>query len=317
MVNQQKQIDTTVEVVTPENIAFDYQAAGPFRRLPAFLIDFLIRIVTILVLFILGSIGAGFLGLALNSDDMQYLLMGVLLITYFALEWLYGGVFETYMNGQTPGKWLLGIRVVTVEGQPINGMQAMLRNVVRFVDIFPPYYAIPTGMLGLGAMTLNRRFQRLGDLVAGTMVVIEQRTWLLGVARLEDPRAAQLAAYLPPKFEVSRSLARALAAYVERRSFFSPARRREIARHLGEPLLRMFELPADTSHDLLLCALYYKTFIAEHGDEGGPSPFSAAPQPAALGQHQKPAYTPPPLPQEQMVTVGGGSTASNPFIIRR
>ncbi|MEQ8787668.1 MAG: RDD family protein [Pirellulaceae bacterium] len=334
MVSRQQQIDSTIEVITPENIAFNYQAAGPFRRLPAFLVDFLVRLLVILLLAFLGMLISMMLAISIPlasfGSAVFMFSIGLLLLVYFVLEWFYGALFETYMNGQTPGKWLLGIRVVTVEGQPINGMQAMLRNLVRAVDMFPPVFLgsafIPTGGLGLAAMTMNRRFQRLGDLVAGTMVVIEERTWLLGVSRLEDPRAAQLAAYLPPKFEVSRTLAQALAAYVERRGFFSPARRREIARHIGEPLLRQFELPADTSHDLLLCALYYKAFIAEHGDDTGPSPFSTAPAPG-MPPPPRPTYVPPPLPQEQMAAVPQvgppqvgppqPGSPSNPFIIRR
>jgi hypothetical protein len=71
-------------------------------------------------------------------------------------------------------------------------------------------------------------------------VVVEQRQWLMGVAKLDDPRAIQLAAYLPPNFVVPRSMARALATYVERRKFFSIPRRREVARHLAEPLLARF-----------------------------------------------------------------------------
>ena len=121
----------------------------------------------------------------------------------------------------------MGIRVVTTEGQPIDGLQAVLRNVLRVVDAYPlvsvqafgveqPLYLFPTFIIGLVAMALNRRFQRLGDLVCGTLVVIEERQWLTGVAKLEDPRAAQLAEYLPADFQVSRSLARTLAAYVDR-----------------------------------------------------------------------------------------------------
>jgi hypothetical protein len=129
-------------------------------------------------------------------------------------------------------------------------------------------YLIPTFFVGLVIMTCNRRFQRLGDLVCGTMVVIEERHWLTGVAKIEEPLAIQLAEYLPPDVQVSRSLAQTLSAYVERRRFFTPPRRREIARHLGEPLLRKLDMPSDTSHDLLLCALYYRTFIADRADEG-------------------------------------------------
>jgi len=83
------------------------------------------------------------------------------------------------------------------------------------------------------------------------------------VAKLEDPRSIQLAAYLPPNFVVSRSLAKVLATYVERRRFFTPPRRREVARHLAIPLLERFGLPPDTSYDLVLCALYYRTFIGD------------------------------------------------------
>jgi hypothetical protein len=134
---------------------------------------------------------------------------------------------------------------------------------------------------------MNRKYQRLGDLVAGTMVVIEEKQWLTGVAKLDDPRAIQLAAYLPPNFVVSRSLAKTLATYVERRRFFSPPRRREVARHLAVPLLERFGLPLDTSYDLLLCALYYRTFIADRSQDeqrlaeaqgpAGANPFSKPP----------------------------------------
>jgi len=93
----------------------------------------------------------------------------------------------------------------------------------------------------------------------------------MGVAKLEDPRTAQLASILPPKFRVNRDMAKALSAYVERRRYFSQARRHEIARHLGDPLIRVFGLPPDTSHDLLLCALYYRTFVADKGDAQAPA----------------------------------------------
>lgn len=241
-------LDTTLHVVTPENIAFEYRLAGPFRRLPALLLDYCIRIAIFMGLayLLFATIGIASPGLA-----------GFLfLVSYLIIDWFYGVVFETFMNGQTPGKFVLGLRVLTDNGQPINGMQAALRNVLRAADL----------MLGLGClfvMSLNRKYQRLGDLVAGTVVVVEERQWLTGVARLDDPRAIQLAAYLPPNFVVTRSMARALATYVERRRFFSPPRRREVARHLAQPLLSRFGLPADTSYDLLLCALYYRTFIAD------------------------------------------------------
>jgi uncharacterized RDD family membrane protein YckC len=278
MAAEAKQLDDTIAIVTPENIAFEYRVAGPFRRFIAYVVDFLLRVFVVVVISIALCMGASwFLGPATA---------GVILILWFLATWLYGGVFETFMNGQTPGKRLLGIRVLTVEGQPINGLQAMVRNILRTVDELPPLpiqafpfinddpdgvtqiaYFIPTFVLGLIVMSCNRRFQRLGDLVTGTMVVIEERHWLTGVIKLDDPRASQLAEYIPANFVVNRTMARAIASYVDRRRFFSPARRREVARHLADPLLRLFQLPPDTSHDLLLCALYYRTFVAQQPGE--------------------------------------------------
>ena len=247
-----EKLDSIIRVVTPENIAFEYRLAGPFRRLPAFLIDFAIVIlINFLVIFLYG-LTVGFV-----SGGLATFLM---LVTWFAVFWFFGGLCETFLNGQTPGKWLLGLRTLTYDGQPISALQAIMRTLLRAADLLMP-------LLGLAVMMFNRRFQRLGDLVAGTIVVVEERHWLTGVAKLDDPRAIQLAAYLPPNFVVSRSLARALATYVERRKFFSPPRRREVAKHLAEPLLAKFGLPADTSYDLLLCSLFYRKFIADRGDD--------------------------------------------------
>lgn len=311
MANGSGQIDSTVHVVTPENIAFQYQAAGPFRRFPAFLIDVVIKLWMVATFSWFTTWLSGFAGLPGVG-------IGISAILYFVFDWFYGGFCETYMNGQTPGKWLLGIRVLTTRGQPINGLQAVMRNVMRTVELMPlvslevlgpidgqtiPAYIIPTFMVGLIAMSCNRRYQRLGDLVCNTIVIVEEKHWLTGVAKLEDPRTVQLAAYLPLDFQVGRSLAKALSHYVDRRRFFSVARRREVAKWLAAPLLDQFGLPADTSHDLLLCSLYYRTFIADQRDDDrhleesfGSSPFARTmAEAAAHNTHETAGVTPSPL----------------------
>ena len=285
------QIDTRIEIVTPENIAFQYRVAGPFRRLPAFLIDVAIRVgvaIVGMIAFMLafGSVGAVGPGLG----------MGLLL--WFALTWFYGGLFEALWNGQTPGKRLLGIRVVSVEGQPITPFQAILRNILREVDAQPMWF-IPTGLpiipiipvwlyqVGLLAAMLNDRFQRLGDLAAGTMVVVEEQRYLRGVVRINEPEAIRAAASIPPTFQSSRSLARVLAAYVQRRQLFPWGRRFEIARHVGEPLRQKFQLPPGTDLDMLLCGLYRRAFIADRTDQIGAPPQGDSPfkgSTSAVGQ---------------------------------
>jgi uncharacterized RDD family membrane protein YckC len=308
-------IDSTIQVVTPENIAFEYRIAGPFRRLGALLIDYSLMAV---IQMILATVFVMTFGLV--SEGMA---MGLIALAAFTITWFYGGLFETFCNGQTPGKMLCSLRVLNDQGQPINGMQAVMRTILRTADTF-------MGVVGLIVMTMNRRYQRLGDLVSGTIVVVEDRQWLTGVAKLDDPRAIQLAAYLPPNFVVTRSMAKALATYVERRRFFSLPRRREVAKYLAEPLLERFGLPADTSYDLLLCALYYRTFIADRSQDerllaeaqaafAHTNPFAAymntgqpyQPSQYPLGQYpyaQQPVMqpaAPPPLPQAQMAGAGG------------
>ena len=265
MARDDGQIDSSVDIVTPENIAFQYQLAGPFRRLPAYLIDIAIRVaILVFSIMLLGFSGLfGFNGVG-----------GILTLLYFVLEWFYGGLFEAYWNGQTPGKRITGIRVLSRDGHPINAMQAILRNILRAADMAPvlPFSAfgapptlsgIPTFAVALISQVFSRSYQRLGDVVCGTIVVVEDRSWLFGVNKLTDPRVAQLADHIPANFQVSRQLSRALATYVERRKFFSPARRREIARHIAQPLLQPFNLEKDTSYDLLVCALYHRTFVAD------------------------------------------------------
>ena len=331
MSSEAAEIDSVIEIVTPENIAFQYRVAGPFRRLPAFVLDILLRIAI--------YIGASFLfGLLLLFIGRWLPGFGLLLgglwqtfqmIAWFVMSWFYGGLFETYWNGQTPGKRVLGLRTLTTAGRPINGLQAVLRNLFRAADMMPllslemfeptfigdlmeattgsrsvPAYVVPTFLLGLLTMTLTRRYQRLGDLVSGTVVVIEEKHWLTGVAKLDDPRAPSLAAYIPVDFAVSKSLARTLAMYVDRRRFFSEPRRREVAKHLGEPLVRLFGMPFDTSHDLLLCALYYRTFVADRGDgeqrkADHAAPFAVQamlPGPAPFAGVAVGASPPPPFP---------------------
>jgi uncharacterized RDD family membrane protein YckC len=265
-------LDTTVEIVTPENIAFRYRLAGPFRRLPALLLDVMIQLAA-------GAAAAIGATLILHWLGLPGLGLAVTLVCWFVLFWLYGGLFETFWNGQTPGKRLLGIRVLTLDGQPVNALQAILRNVLRIVDAQPLCFF----QVGLWSAAMTRRFQRLGDLACGTMVVVEERARLPGVVRMGAAEAARLAALIPANFPVSRSLGLALAAYVERRTAFSPGRRLEIARRVAEPLRLRFQLPADTDLDMLLCGLYQRAFITDR-DEGaaaGGAAFRPAPSPLA------------------------------------
>ncbi|MCP4193383.1 MAG: RDD family protein [Planctomycetaceae bacterium] len=267
-----KQIDSAIDVVTPENISFQYQVAGPFRRFPAFLIDLAVRISIWLSCALLFSLTGLFAGIGGGEFGIA-----IWLVLWFVMEWFYGGLLETFWNGQTVGKRLLGIRVLRVDGQPINGLQAVMRNILRLVDMMPVIpmgawvgieggIALPTCLIGLLTPVFNPRFQRMGDLVCGTMVVVEERVWLMVNGKVDDPRIIRLAADLPSSFQVTRKLGTALASYVDRRRFLTPVRRQEIAAHLGGMLVSKLNLPATTSYDLLLCSLYRRTFEEQESE---------------------------------------------------
>lgn len=256
MIDRPQQIDSHIRVVTPENIGFEYRVASPFERLFAFLIDtvimtLVVSIVGIAAMVLFGALGAWEAGI------------GVLLVTWFLVTWFYGGVFETFWNGQTPGKRSLGLRVLRTDGSPINAGQAVLRNFLRFIDSLP----FPTHMAGLLAATFTTRYQRLGDLACGTMVVAEDRTRAMRFNEIQDVLATPIENLLPPGALPSRTLARAISQYVDRRRYFGPARRAEIARHVGEVFAEQYNLPPGIDHDALLCVLYRRAFLTSRSEE--------------------------------------------------
>ncbi len=208
------ELDSRIAIVTPENIAFHYRLAGPFRRLIAYGIDLGLRILVTVGLFILLAF-SGALGTGVG--------IGLLLVAWFIISWFYGGLFETFWSGQTPGKWLMRLRVLTHDGQPINALQAVLRNILRAVDAMPvvplPWLEgamhIPIYSLGLVTMAMTDRYQRWGDLACGTMVVVEDRRLLRGVIQMDDAAVREMAGALPANYMPSPSLARAISAYVD------------------------------------------------------------------------------------------------------
>ena len=262
-------IDLNAFVTTPENVRFEYRIAGPFRRLPALILDFAVRGILFWILLILMAL----LGFVVQfSGGIAIMLF---LISWFALDWFYGLLFETLWNGQTPGKWLTKVRVISVDGRPINAYQATIRNFLRLADFAPmvslelfspdapPMYVIPTFLVSLLCMTMTKRFQRLGDLAAGTMVVVTQRSWVPPHIKFDDPRVESLSGHIPANFRMTTTLAKAIALFVERRARIPNVRRQELAAYIAGPLLQQFNFRDDTSPDLLLCALYYREFIAK------------------------------------------------------
>lgn len=239
-------LDTTLRLVSPENIAFEFRLAGPAQRFVAFVIDVLVIVavgIALLVPFML----AGVIG---------QLFLGFYLVALFFLWWGYGAAMETFNNGQTLGKLALGLRTVSQTGLSINISQAILRNLLRAIDVAPPFYP------GIVAMACTRRLQRLGDLAAGTVVVIDRR-WR-PPPPMTHGQINFMADLVPPGFRPDPVLAAALADYVARRPMLSPARRQELAAIPAARLCAAWEIPPTLDADALISAVYDRTLS---GDE--------------------------------------------------
>jgi uncharacterized RDD family membrane protein YckC len=148
---------STLIIQTPEGIAFSLPLACPVTRCLAWVIDFACIMGLI-------SVVSDFLRLAsLISLDLGRALS---IVAYFVLQIGYGIVCEWSWRGQTVGKRLLGLRVMDTQGLRLQFSQVVLRNLLRIVDSLPAFY-----LVGGVVCLLNARAQRLGDLIANTIVV--------------------------------------------------------------------------------------------------------------------------------------------------
>lgn len=151
-----------LSILTPERTVLSYRLAGMGSRALAHLLDIIfVGIALMLTLFVTFGVAA-LLDTAIAT--------GVTMFLWFIIPILYFILFEGLSNGQTPGKKILGIRVRMADGTPLGLEGAIFRNLLRPADLLPGPY-----LVGLASIFLSARAQRLGDLVAGTIVVTERQ----------------------------------------------------------------------------------------------------------------------------------------------
>jgi uncharacterized RDD family membrane protein YckC len=152
-------LDTTHNIATPEGVELRLPVAGLAARAIAWLIDGGIKLVVIWVLALIMSF-VGRFG------------WGLMYAGLFAALWFYNVLFEVLNHGATPGKKAVDIRVVNINGTPVGWSGSLLRNLIRFVDALPGVY-----LFGCISVLLSDKFQRIGDLAAGTIVVHNTKHW--------------------------------------------------------------------------------------------------------------------------------------------
>ena len=152
-------ITAELTVATPEGVLFRLPLAGPASRLYAMLLD------AAIVLGVVNGLGLLFSWIFAKAPGF-----GVMVITLaeFAIGFVYGALLEGFWNGQTIGKRLFHLRVIDQSGLPLRVEQAWVRNLMRVLDALPFAYLVG----GISVLS-SRLMQRLGDRVAGTLVVRE------------------------------------------------------------------------------------------------------------------------------------------------
>ena len=202
-------LDTTYNIDTPEGVELRLPVAGIASRALAWLIDAAIKTVGIIIASII---------LAMLGDFGE----GLLLIGLFGVWWFYNVLFEVFAHGATPGKKIVGVRVMNANGTPVGWTGSMIRNLLRVVDSLPGCY-----MFGCISVLLSRNFQRLGDMAAGTVVVYTEKD--------SSHTSFRDATAIPVKVPLTLDEQQAIVSFGERAPRLNQDRAEELA-ELMEPI---------------------------------------------------------------------------------
>jgi uncharacterized RDD family membrane protein YckC len=217
---------------TPESVELEFTLAGVGSRALALLIDYLLWMVILIVLF---TAFAFLYYLVAKIDGAAKWIIAIQILIFFVVYIGYFIFFETLWQGQTPGKRYAKIRVIRDDGRNVGLQQAIMRSLLRTVDdVFS---------LGLLMILFTKQEKRLGDLVAGTIVIQEAQTSTREISidpaaqKLADTLAetGRLAALTPDNFAAVRR-------YLQRYPTLSPAARLTVSENLHQELLAITKL---------------------------------------------------------------------------
>jgi uncharacterized RDD family membrane protein YckC len=254
-----------LKIDTPENVTFDYDVAGIGSRFLAALIDtalillsqlMLVGVVILIIMFIFET--------NIFEGDFFSWSLAILGIMSFIFLWGYYIFFEILWNGQTPGKRWVGLRVIRLDGTPITASEAVIRNLVRIIDLMPSAYGI-----GVVTMFITSNSRRVGDLAAGTLVVHDREvgnpvnispishalvnTW---VSKNDIPEGF-------PVEKLSQYELQIIEEFLSRRRELS--NRLPLAQHILSSIITRLEIPRDTipfnKAEEILAAIYKVTRV--------------------------------------------------------
>jgi len=216
-----------VEVETPEQVVFSYSIAGVGSRAAAALIDYLICLMpgALLAIIFMPLLERGSDGLP--RSEFAVWLYAFLLLGQFAALWGYYVLFEGLADGQTPGKRYMRLRVVQDGGYSVSFAASAVRNLARIIDMQPFFFYV----VGITSVAISRSGKRLGDILAGTMVVEERTAHLVATAPVAaEPESGGLA----PVAQLTEDEYALLDRFIARRDSLEPARRQILADQLAQ-----------------------------------------------------------------------------------
>ena len=230
----------TLVIRTPEGVSFPLHLAGPVTRSVAWFIDLAC------ILLLQNIIAYSLMILQIVSPALS---QAMAIILYFTLNIAYAITLEWFWDGKTLGKKICGLRVVDVEGLKLTFPQVVMRNLMRFVDIIPMFF-----LAGGVTCALTRKYQRLGDLAAQTVVTRPVKAAPPDIATLVSDKynsfkdhphiAAQLRNNVPP--DISALVVKALM----RRQTLKPEKRTSIYASLVNVLKTYAKFPQETTDGL-------------------------------------------------------------------
>ncbi len=247
-------LDDELIIETPERVELHYVLANVGNRFLAAAIDHLIQGLLIMIVLVLA--GAFNDGPLFRGSAVWAAAIAVLLV--FGIYWGYFVAFETLWSGQTPGKRWMRLRVVREDGRPVRFYEVFVRNLLRLaVDFMPP----PTYAIGVVSIIFSARSKRIGDFVAGTVVVKERATEapsLDDIIKISNYEQERLERAAPASFAVDTRLLnetelRAIETFLKRRYELTAPNRTALAARIAQPILARLNLaPTDLAPEAVL-----------------------------------------------------------------
>ncbi|AFQ45235.1 RDD family protein [Desulfosporosinus meridiei] len=161
-----------VHITTPEQVSINFKIAGLGSRASANIIDWVILIlINVGITFSLIKFSEAYPNTDPLSEAASSYLTAIMIVLLFLLLWGYFVFFEFFSSGRTPGKMIVGIKVIQDNGQSITFLASAVRNLFRIIDFLPVLF-----LLGIIMIFLHSRHKRIGDLAAGTLVIYQPKS---------------------------------------------------------------------------------------------------------------------------------------------